>query len=83
MLEYALGNDVAVCLVARKQRLVDFTRAKGFHIRTSFTGRGGLLDLPATPRTTYPDFNYVQYYGGGGRLEADTLLDWGREKERK
>jgi hypothetical protein len=38
MLEYALENVVAARLVARKQRLVDFTRARGFDIRTLQAG---------------------------------------------
>jgi hypothetical protein len=43
MLEYDLENVAAARLVARKQRLVDFTRARGFDIRTSLTGGGGLV----------------------------------------
>ena len=43
MLEYALENVVATRLVARKQRLVDFIRARGFDIRTSLQAGVALL----------------------------------------
>jgi len=43
MLEYALEKVVAARLVAWKQRLVDFTRARGFDIRTSLQAGVTLL----------------------------------------